>query len=194
MTYNRCIGTRYCANNCPFKIRRFNWADYMGADSFPDNQRELDSDVINMMNDDLTRMVLNPDVTVRSRGVIEKCSFCVQRLQEGKLKAKRENRTLKTGANNEWDIKTACQQACSAGAIVFGNVNDKESPVSKIRTTDSTNRVFYALEQLHVLPSVNYLAKVRNTDRPVGIPEEEHHAVAENSAGGEKKEEQPATH
>jgi molybdopterin-containing oxidoreductase family iron-sulfur binding subunit len=101
MTYNRCIGTRYCANNCPYKVRRFNWGDYTGADSFPDNQHpgslgdkgHLDPAVF-MMNDDLTRMVLNPDVTVRSRGVIEKCSFCVQRLQEGKLKAKKENRVL----------------------------------------------------------------------------------------------------
>ena len=123
MTYNRCIGTRYCGNNCPFKVRRFNWADYTGADSFPDNQ--LKEGVVNWMrpyltmNDDLTRMVLNPDVTVRSRGVMEKCSFCVQRTQEGKLKAKRENRPL-----TDADIKTACQQACAADSIVFGNANN----------------------------------------------------------------------
>jgi len=163
MAYNRCIGTRYCANNCPFKVRRFNWADYTGADSFPDNQDQtsvgkLDPAVF-QMNDDLTRMVLNPDVTVRSRGVMEKCSFCVQRLQEGKLKAKKENRELKDMV----DVKTACQQACPTNAIVFGNVNDKES---LIRTTreESEGRLFYALEELHVMPNVNYLAKVRNTD------------------------------
>jgi molybdopterin-containing oxidoreductase family iron-sulfur binding subunit len=186
MTYNRCIGTRYCANNCPYKVRRFNWADYTGADSFADNQRGLLDDSVMMMNDDLTRMVLNPDVTVRSRGVIEKCSFCVQRLQEGKLKAKKENRPLETGADGKWDIKTACQQACPTNAIVFGNVNDKNSPVAKIRNEEQTNRVFYALEQLHVLPSVSYLAKIRNTDRHVGMKHEEHHAAAV-PAGAEGK-------
>jgi Fe-S-cluster-containing dehydrogenase component len=162
MAYNRCIGTRYCANNCPYKVRRFNWADYTGADSFPENQDQsiigkLD-DVVFMMNDDLTRMVLNPDVTVRSRGVIEKCSFCVQRLQEGKLKAKKQNRTLVDD-----DIKTACQQACPANAIEFGNVNNKESVVSKLRK-DNPDRTFYVLEPLHTLPSINYMVKVRNTD------------------------------
>ena len=161
MTYNRCIGTRYCANNCPYKVRRFNWADYTGADSFPDNQKEVLNDVVMMMNDDLPRMVLNPDVTVRSRGVIEKCSFCVQRLQEGKLKAKKESRPLKSGENNEWDLKTACQQACPTDAIVFGNVNDEHSAITLARA-DNPNRLFYSLEQLHVLPNVNYLAKIRN--------------------------------
>jgi molybdopterin-containing oxidoreductase family iron-sulfur binding subunit len=184
MTYNRCIGTRYCANNCPYKVRRFNWADYMGADSFGDNQREVLEDSVMMMNDDLTRMVLNPDVTVRSRGVIEKCSFCVQRLQEGKLKAKKENRPLETGADGKWDIKTACQQACPTNAIVFGNANDKNSPVSKIRNEEQTNRLFYVLEQIHVLPNVNYLAKIRNTDRHVGVAEEAHH----EAVGGDHKE------
>ncbi|HEX9514378.1 MAG TPA: TAT-variant-translocated molybdopterin oxidoreductase [Puia sp.] len=163
MAYNRCIGTRYCANNCPFKVRRFNWADYTGADSFPDNQDQttvgkLDPTVF-QMNDDLTRMVLNPDVTVRSRGVMEKCTFCVQRLQEGKLKAKKEDRPLK----DMQDVRTACQQACPSDAIVFGNVNDKESLISHTRGENSY-RLFYALEELHVLPNVNYLAKVRNTE------------------------------
>jgi MoCo/4Fe-4S cofactor protein with predicted Tat translocation signal len=180
MTYNRCIGTRYCANNCPYKVRRFNWADYTGADSFPNNQDQkivghLD-DVVFMMNDDLTRMVLNPDVTVRSRGVIEKCSFCVQRLQEGKLKAKKENRTL-----TDSDVKTACQQACAADAIVFGNVNNKDSEISTVRR-ENQGRLFYSLEQLHILPNVNYLAKVRNTNVLTGVKEE-------HEETGEKKEE-----
>jgi len=162
MAYNRCIGTRYCANNCPFKVRRFNWADYTGADSFPDNRDnslvgKLD-DVVEQMNDDLTRMVLNPDVTVRSRGVMEKCSFCVQKLQAAKLDAKKENRMLRDG-----DAKTACQLACSADAIVFGNVHDKESRVSKLRE-ENKQRSFYVLEQLHVLPNISYMAKIRNTE------------------------------
>ena len=163
MVYNRCIGTRYCANNCPYKVRRFNWADYTGADSFPDNQRGIISDATMMMNDDLSRMVLNPDVTVRSHGVMEKCSFCVQRLQEGKLNAKKENRIIKDG-----EIQTACMQACPTHAIVFSNVNDKDSRVSKIRNVEQKERKFYVLEQLHTLSNVNYLAKIRNTDRENG--------------------------
>jgi MoCo/4Fe-4S cofactor protein with predicted Tat translocation signal len=163
MAYNRCIGTRYCANNCPYKVRRFNWADYMGADSFANNQQPLVDegkldDVVLMMNDDLTRMVLNPDVTVRSRGVMEKCTFCIQRTQDGKLKAKKENRPLVDS-----DVKTACQQACNGDAIVFGNVHNPESEISLVRK-DSGERVYYALEMIHTMPNVNYLAKVRNTE------------------------------
>jgi MoCo/4Fe-4S cofactor protein with predicted Tat translocation signal len=181
MAYNRCIGTRYCANNCPFKVRRFNWADYTGADSFPDNQDQttvgkLDP-VVFQMNDDLTRMVLNPDVTVRSRGVMEKCSFCVQRLQEGKLKAKKENRTLK----DMEDVRTACQQACPTEAIVFGNVNDKTSRIVGTREENS-HRLFYSLEELHVLPNVNYLAKVRNTDVIRGLEEAKEGAAVEKQS------------
>ncbi len=173
MTYNRCIGTRYCANNCPYKVRRFNWHDWNGSDSFKDNQNPIIesgrlNEVTTQMNDELTRMVLNPDVTVRSRGVIEKCSFCVQRLQEAKLTAKKDSRPMVDS-----DIKTACQQACPANAIVFGNVNDKESAIRKVRTTEDANRTYYVLEQLHVLPNVSYMAKVRNTDRIVGNHEEE---------------------
>ena len=167
MAYNRCIGTRYCANNCPYKVRRFNWADYTGADSFPNNQDQklvgkLDAPVLDM-NAELSRMVLNPDVTVRSRGVMEKCSFCVQRLQDGKLKAKKENRPLKSGENNEWDVKTACQQACASDCITFGNSNDTKSAVS-VERHENPLRLFHSLEQLHTLPNVNYLAKIRNTD------------------------------
>ncbi len=183
MTYNRCIGTRYCANNCPYKVRRFNWLDYTGADSFKDNQKPMvDEGYMNasvlQMNEDLTRMVLNPDVTVRSRGVIEKCSFCVQRLQESKLNAKKEQ-------NPELvrNVKVACSQACPSNSISFGNVNDPESDVSKAR--GDKHRAFYVMEQLHVLPNVNYLAKVRNTDRHVGIIEEHHDEKKE----GAKKEE-----
>jgi len=191
MTYNRCIGTRYCANNCPYKVRRFNWADYLGSDSFKNNQDKnahLD-DVVLMMNDDLSRMVLNPDVTVRSRGVMEKCSFCVQRLQDGKLKAKKENRKLVTGnldanGKEQWDLKTACQQACSAGAIVFGNVNDSQSVVSKHRA-ENPGRLFYVLEPLHTLSNISYLAKVRNADKlsAAEVETEEHTATEEKHAG-----------
>jgi molybdopterin-containing oxidoreductase family iron-sulfur binding subunit len=171
MAYNRCIGTRYCANNCPYKVRRFNWLDFNGSDSFPDNQNPIIgvdlNEVTTQMNDDLTRMVLNPDVTIRSRGVMEKCSFCVQRLQEGKLEAKKHQ-----DPSLVRNLKTACAQACPTNAITFGNSNDKESDVWKIRNVEQTNRNFYVLEQLHVLPNVNYLAKVRNTDRHVGVEEE----------------------
>jgi molybdopterin-containing oxidoreductase family iron-sulfur binding subunit len=175
MAYNRCIGTRYCAQNCPFKVRRFNWADYTGADSFPNNRDQkligrLDA-VVEVWNDDLTRMVLNPDVTVRSRGVMEKCSFCVQRLQSAKLDAKKENRRLKPD-----EAVTACQTACPTNAIVFGNAHDKESAVNKVRENNK-QRSFYVLEQLHVLPNVTYLAKVRNTDEV--IESKDHEAKAE---------------
>ena len=190
MTYNRCIGTRYCANNCPYKVRRFNWSDYTGADSFPDNQDQeivgkLDV-AVHQMNDDLSRMVLNPEVTVRSRGVIEKCSFCVQKLQAAKLTAKKENRQLKDG-----DAKTACQTACPTNAIVFGNTHDAASAVSKSRT-DNKNRMFYVIEQIHTLPNVSYLAKVRNTDEVI---EPAAHAPAHGEVKeGEKKEAAPAAH
>lgn len=184
MTYNRCIGTRYCANNCPYKVRRFNWLDFTGSDSFADNQeplrgKDLDDSVF-QMNEDLTRMVLNPDVTVRSRGVIEKCSFCVQRLQESKLESKKLQ-----DPSIVRNVKTACMQACPTHAISFGNVNDKESDVYKIRNVEQTNRTFYVLEQLHVLPNVSYLAKVRNTERHLGA-HDEHHDEKKGAAKHEK--------
>lgn len=150
MAYNRCIGTRYCANNCPYKVRRFNWFDYTGSDSFGSLN---DNDPLNR-TDAIARMVLNPDVTTRSRGVIEKCSFCIQRIQVSKLDAKKENRAL---GDNE--VVTACQSACSTGAIVFGDVNNPNSLVSKL-TNDE--RTFGVVEEIYTKPSVNYMTKVRN--------------------------------
>jgi molybdopterin-containing oxidoreductase family iron-sulfur binding subunit len=110
------------------------------------------------MNDELTRMVINPDVVTRSRGVMEKCTFCVQRTQAGKLKAKMENRPL--GGD---EVQSACAQACPTNAIVFGNVNDKSSTVFKMRQ-ENPQRLFYVLEQIHTLPNISYFAKIRNTD------------------------------
>ena len=145
MTYNRCIGTKYCINNCPYKVRRFNWFRYTNNKAFDFNTAS-----------DLGKMVLNPDVTVRERGVVEKCSFCVQRIQEKKLQAKLENRTLK---DNE--IKTACMQACPSEAIIFGNLNDKNSKVSGLFENP---RRYHLLEELHTLPSIGYLTKVWNDE------------------------------
>ena len=188
MTYNRCIGTRYCANNCPYKVRRFNWLDYNGSDSFKDNQASLigtdTNEVTAHMNDDLTRMVLNPDVTVRGRGVIEKCSCCVQRLQESKLEAKKAQ-----DPSMVRNVQVACAQACPSDCITFGNVNDPESEVSKARKDATRN--FYVLEQLHVLPNVSYLAKVRNTDRHIGHRDEAEGNVMPRA---DKKEEHAPAH
>lgn len=156
MTYNRCIGTRYCANNCPYKVRRFNWLDYTTADLFPVNQYDVNGEEIPYGADNLTRMVLNPDVTVRSRGVIEKCSFCVQRIQEGKLTAKSEGRSLR---DNE--VKTACQTSCPTGAITFGDINDKNSRISKTMASALNYKV---LEEINVRPSVDYAAKIINNE------------------------------
>jgi len=143
MTYNRCIGTRYCANNCPYKVRRFNWFRYNENPDFAFN-----------MYEDLGKMVLNPDVTVRSRGVMEKCSMCVQRIQEGKLSAKKNGIRPKDGS-----IKTACQQSCPTNAITFGDFNDESS---KIREAWNNERKYQLLEEVGVQPSVFYLTKVRN--------------------------------
>jgi Fe-S-cluster-containing dehydrogenase component/anaerobic selenocysteine-containing dehydrogenase len=141
--YNRCIGTRYCENNCPYKVRRFNWFQYAGNAQFDFTT-----------TDPLERMVLNPDVVVRSRGVMEKCSLCVQRIQAEKLSAKQQGRALIDGR-----IKTACQQACPADAIVFGDLNDPESEVSRLRRS---RRHYTVLEELGTRPNVGYLMKVRN--------------------------------
>ena len=157
MAYNRCVGTRYCANNCPYKVRRFNWLDYTSADLWPVNEAGIDSGAeVPWSADNLTRMVLNPDVTVRSRGVIEKCSFCVQRLQEGKLRAKTEGRALRDA-----DVRSACQTACPTGAITFGDMNNKGGELDKALESPLN---YLVLEEVNTRPSVNYSAKVINRD------------------------------
>ena len=144
MAYNRCVGTRYCANNCPYKVRRFNWFLYNGNDEFD-----------YYMNDDLGRMVLNPDVVVRSRGVMEKCSMCIQKTQKTILDAKREGRPVKDG-----EFQTACSAACSSGAMIFGDINDKDSKVAKLK---EDKRMYHLLESVGTKPNVMYQTKVRNT-------------------------------
>ena len=162
MTYNRCIGTRYCANNCPYKVRRFNWFKYHDNKDFA---------TVNVaQNDDMGKMVLNPDVTVRARGVIEKCSMCVQRIQSGKLTAKREGRKVQDG-----DINTACASACPTNAIVFGDMNDPQSNITKMLKIqeDTTSalkevneeRAYHVLEEINVSPNVWYFTKIRNKDK-----------------------------
>ena len=155
MAYNRCIGTRYCINNCPYKVRRFNWFEYVNNNNFDYN-----------MNSELGKLVLNPDVTVRQRGVVEKCSLCVQRIQEKKLVAKMENRDLYDG-----EIQVACQQSCPTDAIQFGNLQDENSQVAQLVKEE---RMYHLLEELHTLPSTSYLTKVKNKDE--GSHSEHSHA------------------
>ncbi len=143
MAYNRCVGTRYCANNCPYKVRRFNWFLYNKNDEFDYH-----------MNNDLGRMVLNPDVVVRSRGVMEKCSMCIQMTQKTILDAKLEGRQIKDG-----EFQTACSAACSNGAMTFGDINDKESEVAQLKEND---RMYHLLEHVGTKPNVMYHTKVRN--------------------------------
>jgi MoCo/4Fe-4S cofactor protein with predicted Tat translocation signal len=145
MAYNRCVGTKYCLNNCPYKVRRFNWFQYVKNDKFD-----------YASNSDLGRMVLNPDVTVRSRGVVEKCSMCVQRIQVKKQLAKLEGRPIADG-----EFQTACAQSCPGNAIVFGDLLNPDSRLSKLFLD---RRNYHLLEELHTLPSVGYLTKVRNTN------------------------------
>ncbi len=145
MAYNRCIGTRYCMNNCPYKVRRFNWYNFVEGGEYN-----------YLFNDEVKRLVLNPDVVVRQRGVVEKCTMCIQRIQAGKLQAKNEGRPLKDG-----EIKLACEQACPTGAITFGDTNMENSRVIKLFEDD---RAYGLLEELHTLPSVVYLTKVRNKE------------------------------
>ncbi len=143
MAYNRCVGTRYCSNNCPYKVRRYNFFNY--RDHFADAYYE----------NDLTSLVHNPEVTVRSRGVMEKCTFCVQRIMEARSNATRDGKTLKGS-----DVVTACQQACPTNAITFGDANDPNSDVAKLR---EHNLSYHVLEELYIKPNVTYIAKLRNT-------------------------------
>jgi molybdopterin-containing oxidoreductase family iron-sulfur binding subunit len=143
--YNRCVGTRYCANNCPYKVRRFNWFDYAHDDL-------------------LQNLVLNPEVTVRSRGVMEKCTFCVQRIEEAKIQARLQGQPVHDG-----DLQTACQQSCPAQAIIFGNLND---PTSRVARMAASRRSYQVLGELNIRPSVSYLTLVRN--RPAAEEGEKH--------------------
>lgn len=153
MVYNRCVGTRYCANNCPYKVRRFNWFNFAKLIEKP------------------MHMALNPSVGVRTRGVMEKCTFCVQRIQEAKTTARNQNRSMKDG-----DVKTACQTACPAGGIVFGDLNDPNSAVAKIFKTEE--RGYALLEEWHTKPSIRYLAKVRNNDKESTGGQDKGHGTA----------------
>tara|TARA_R100000306_G_scaffold46671_3_gene44544 strand:+ start:2084 stop:5218 length:3135 start_codon:yes stop_codon:yes gene_type:complete len=145
MAYNRCVGTRYCANNCPYKVRRFNWFLYAENDEFDYH-----------MNNDLGRMVLNPDVVVRSRGVMEKCSMCIQMTQKTILDAKRDGRMVKDG-----EFKTACSAACESGAIKFGDINNEESEIHELK---EDKRMYHLLAAVGTKPNVFYQTKVRNTN------------------------------
>ena len=146
MAYNRCVGTRYCANNCPYKVRRFNWFLYNGNDEFD-----------YYMNNDLGRMVINPDVTVRSRGVMEKCSMCIQMTQKTILDAKRDGRLV-----NKNEFKTACSAACNNGAMVFGDINNKDNDIVRLKNDE---RAYHLLESVGTKPNVVYQTKVRNTKK-----------------------------
>jgi len=145
MTYNRCVGTRYCANNCPYRVRRFNWFRYNSNDEFDFN-----------MNDDYGKMVLNPDVTVRSRGVMEKCSMCIQMTQKTILDAKKEGRPVDVN-----EFSTACSSACSTGSIKFGDINNSEDEVTDLR---NDKRAYRLLEFIGTDNNVVYHTKIRNTN------------------------------
>lgn len=167
MTYNRCIGTRYCANNCPYKVRRFNWFNYPSYKKFTE---------VNPAQDELGRMVLNPDVTVRTRGVMEKCSFCVQKIQEGKLNAKKESRPVVDG-----DVTTACADVCPTDAITVGDWNDVNS---QVRKSSESKRSYQALEEIGVKPNIWYKLKVRNEENELLAMIQDKNEKAHKRMGG----------
>ncbi len=169
MAYNRCVGTRYCSNNCPYKVRRFNYFDY--------RDRVADS----IQYAEPMELMANPEVTVRSRGVMEKCTFCVQRIMKERQDAIAEQRGV-IGSN----VKTACQDACPAYAIEFGNVNDKESTIAKYR---EHSLGYSVLEEIKVLPNVTYMAKLRNIYEPLPFADKKH----EEKSGEEKKTDEKKT-
>jgi molybdopterin-containing oxidoreductase family iron-sulfur binding subunit len=145
MVYNRCVGTRYCANNCPYKVRRFNFYDYT---------KQTQPQPVQKIREPKQQLLYNPQVTVRMRGVMEKCTFCVQRINAGKFAAKNAGEAIADGA-----VQTACQQSCPAGAISFGNINNEKSEVSQQAKSDLK---YFVLEELNVKPSISYLARMRN--------------------------------
>jgi molybdopterin-containing oxidoreductase family iron-sulfur binding subunit len=158
MVYNRCVGTRYCANNCPYKVRRFNYFYYHKDLNIPDNE--------------IKKMVFNPEVTIRTRGVMEKCTYCVQRIQAAKIDAKNESIGRDEGpVIRDGTIQTACQQACPTRAIQFGDLADQKSQVAKDRVAD---RAYAMLSELNIKPRTGYLAKIRNPNPALEDAEHEH--------------------
>ena len=159
MAYNRCIGTRYCANNCPYKVRRFNFLDYNKREAGHYYEGPLGPAKLAKDPADLPQMQKNPDVSVRMRGVMEKCTYCVQRIQEAKIHAKVRARDSKEINVKDGELKVACQQACPAEAIEFGDITDTKSRVSLAK---ASKRTYGALTYLNTRPRTTYQAKLRN--------------------------------